>query len=198
MTSTSLDHHPRRLPRAIALLLGCLVAAAANAERADREKPINIEANRLSVDDRNKVQTFQGGVVLTQGTLVIRSEKLVVTQDAAGFQKGVATGGEAGLAHLQQKREGRDETVYGEAERIEYDGRDEKARLFVRARVTSGGDEVRGRYIEYDGIAETYVAATAPATTGNSAAPGRVSATLQPRSDDKQPADQPTPEPGAK
>ena len=66
-------------------------------------------------------QVFEGNVILTQGTLVIRTAKLVVTQDAEGFQKGVASGGADGLARFRQKREGKDEYIDGEAERIEYD-----------------------------------------------------------------------------
>ena len=56
----------------------------------------NIEADRVSVDDRNKTHTFEGNVVLSQGTLSIRGDRLVVTQNDDGFQKGVATGGRMG------------------------------------------------------------------------------------------------------
>ena len=73
------------------------------------------------MDDVKKVQTFDGNVVLTQGTLQIRTKRLVVTQDADGFQKGVATGGANGLARFRQKREGSAEYIEGEAERIEHD-----------------------------------------------------------------------------
>ncbi|MDQ5915749.1 MAG: lipopolysaccharide export system protein LptA, partial [Pseudomonadota bacterium] len=52
------------------------------AEKADREKPITLEANRINVDDVKKVQVYEGNVVLTQGTLSIRTDRLVVTQDA--------------------------------------------------------------------------------------------------------------------
>ena len=39
-----------------------LAATAAWAEKADRDKPVNIEADRVSVDDVKKVQTFEGNV----------------------------------------------------------------------------------------------------------------------------------------
>ena len=81
----------------IATLLA-LGSLSAHAEKADRSKPVNIEADRVSVDDKNKVHVFEGRVVLTQGTLTLRSDKLVVTQDAEGYQRGVATGGPGGLA----------------------------------------------------------------------------------------------------
>ncbi|MEW6165338.1 MAG: lipopolysaccharide transport periplasmic protein LptA [Pseudomonadota bacterium] len=164
----------------LSLACGLLVPGAAQAERADRDKPVNLEAERVTVDDIKRVHVFEGNVVLTQGTLTIRSAKLVVTQDAEGFQKGVATGGENGLARFKQKREGRDEYVHGEGERIEYDSRTEKAEFFVRAFVQSGADEVRGNYIFYDGITEQYLATATPGAKPGSEQ-GRVRAVIQPK-----------------
>lgn len=160
-----------------------LTAAVARAERADRDKPVNIEADRVTVDDRNKVHIFEGSVVLTQGTLVIKGDKLVVTQGADGFQTGVATGSAKRLASFRQKREGSDTYIDGEAERIEYDSRNERARLFNQARVNSGGDEVRGHYIEYDALSENYLVTNQPgAAPQKASSDGRVRAVIQPRS----------------
>lgn len=167
---------------ASALLCLSAVLNPVQAERADRDKPVDIEADRLTVDDRNKVSIFEGNVVLTQGTLVIRGDKLVVTQDASGFQQGIATATGSRLASFRQRRDRSTEYVDGEAERIEYDSRSEKARLFERARVTSGGDKVTGDYIEYDAVTETYLAKIAPGSTQGTA-PGRVRAVIQPKSD---------------
>ena len=60
------------------LLLTTVLALAgafqpALAEKADRDQPVNIEADRLTVDDRNKVHIFEGGVILTQGCLLYTS-----------------------------------------------------------------------------------------------------------------------------
>lgn len=172
------------------ILLSALLALSAGfgatavfAERADRNQPVNIEANRVTVDDRNKVHVFEGDVVLTQGTLVIKGAKLVVTQGADGFQSGVATGGEKRLASFRQKREGSDEYVEGEAERIEYDSRAERARLFNQAHVKSGADEVRGHYIEYDALSENYLVTNEPgAKPAQATGDGRVRAVIQPKS----------------
>ena len=167
----------------IALLTACLMIApvTALAERADREQPVNIEADRVTVDERNKIHTFQGNVVLTQGTLVIRGAKLVVTQGSDGFQTGVASSDGNKLASFRQKREGRDDYVEGEGERIEYDSRTERAKLLNRARVSSGGDEVRGHYIEYDALTENYAASSLPAQNGQQGGDGRVRAVIQPK-----------------
>ncbi|MGL1833178.1 lipopolysaccharide transport periplasmic protein LptA [Rhodocyclaceae bacterium SMB388] len=172
----------RFFARLLPLILACtLLSQLAHAERADRSQPVNIEADRATVDDRNKTHTFEGNAILTQGTLTIRGEKLVVLQGADGFQTGIATGGRNGLATFRQRREGTDEYVEGEAERIEYDSRNEQAKLFNRARVTSGGDEVRGDYIEYDALTENYAARSRAAAAGGD---GRVRAVIQPRSSD--------------
>ncbi|WP_340642746.1 lipopolysaccharide transport periplasmic protein LptA [Rhodocyclus gracilis] len=159
------------------------------AERADRDKPINLEADRISVDDIKKVQIYEGAVVLTQGTLQIRTDRLIVTQDADGFQRGTAIGGAKGLAHFRQKREGKDDFIEGEGERIEYDARSEKTEFFVRAWVKNGQDEVRGHYVVYDSLSEKYLVTNGVNANGSPAKTpgvpaGRVRAILQPRPHD--------------
>ncbi len=166
---------------ALVAILGACLALPAQAANADREQPVNIEADRMTVDDRNKVHVFDGNVILSQGSLVIRGDKLVVTQDAAGFQKGIATASGSRLATFRQKRQVGNEFINGEAERIEYDSRTEKARLFNRARVVSGGDEVRGHFIEYDAITERYVATNAPGSDSAPTTDRRVRAVIQPK-----------------
>ena len=164
------------------LLLSLLILACATpalAEKADRNKPIQLEADRITVDDANKVHILEGRVILTKGTMQLKTEKLVVTQNADGFQKGVATGGANGLAYFRQRRDGSDEYVEGEAERIEYDDRSERTDLYNRAWLKSGKDEVRGQFIRYDARIENYTVTNSGGTTagGN----GRVRAVIQPR-----------------
>jgi lipopolysaccharide export system protein LptA len=177
-----MNAYPRLSRAAILTLLAAALVSPAIAERADREKPVNLEADRITVDDAKKIQVFEGNVQMVRGTIIIRTAKLVVTQDAEGFQKGIAYGGAGGLAHFRQKREGKDEYVDGDAERIEYDGKSDKAELFIRAHVTSGLDEVRGPYISYDGMTENYI------VTGSPGAPAsrgeRVHAVIQAKNKD--------------
>lgn len=168
--------------RQLALLTLLVLATPLTfAEKADRSKPVNIEADRVTVDDKNKIHIFEGHVVLTQGTLTLRSDKLVVSQDMEGYQRGIATGGEGGLAHFRQKREGKNEWVEGEGERIEHDAKSELSQFFQRAHVKSGEDEVRGQYIQFNGITETYVVTNGPNATTIPSQQGRVQVTIQPK-----------------
>ncbi|MCE9568678.1 MAG: lipopolysaccharide transport periplasmic protein LptA [Rhodocyclales bacterium] len=174
----------------IAGIAGAMLAAVpARAEKADRDKPVNIEADRVSVDDVKKVQTFEGNVQLVKGTLIIRAERIVVTQDDDGYQRGVATGTAGVLPRFRQKREGLDEYIEGEGERIEHDAKAEKTEFFNRAWVKSGLDEVRGQFISYDALTEKYFVTSGP--NGTRAQPGsgeRVRAVIQPKSKDGAPA----------
>jgi len=174
-------------PTLPSLLLAASLAALppAHAEQADKDQPVVLDADRITVDDARKLHVLEGNVQLVRGTLVIRTARLVVAQDADGFQKAVASGGANGLAHFRQKREGRDEHVEGEAERIEHDARNEKTELFGRARIKSGLDEVSGNYISYDGRNENYVVA------GAAGKQERVHAVIQPRKADAKPAADP-------
>lgn len=180
----------------LAATLFAALPGLVHAERADRDKPVNIESDRVTVDDQNKVNIFEGKVVLTQGTLVLRSNKLVVTQDAAGFQRGIASGGPNGLAHFRQKREGSDEYTDGEADRIEHDNKLEQTELFGHAWVRSGKDDVRGEYIFVDGKTGNYSATSGPNGTSAAATGGRVRAIIQPKG--KSAAKSPAPSPSLK
>ena len=166
---------------AAALLLA--LAFPVYAEKADKEKPMNLEADRRSMDDVKKVQIFDGNVVLTQGTMQIRTNKLVVTQDADGFQRGVATSGPGGLARFKQKLDGKDEYIEGEAERIEHDARSEVTQFFVRAWVKNGQDEVKGHYISYNSLTENYLVTNGAGETKSAtgAPQARVRAIIQPK-----------------
>jgi lipopolysaccharide export system protein LptA len=163
------------------LLLAVSLAAlprAALAERADRDKPVNIESDRMTADDAKKTATFEGGVVLTQGTLTIHADRIVVRQDESGFQYGVAYGSPA---KFRQKRDGTDEFVDGEALRLEYDGRAERVEFFDEARLRrDGGDDVRGNYISYDSKTE-YFTVNSGTQAAKSGRDSRVRATIMPK-----------------
>lgn len=164
-------------------LIALLPSDLAWAERDDRNKPINVEANRLTVDDARHTQTLEGDVLLTQGTLTIHADKLVITEDASGFQKGVATSEKInGKASFRQKREGRGDYIQGEGRRIEYDSKTEVTELFEDAWVKNGEDVLRGNYIWYDAISEKYlVNAKPPNAATHQDSPTRVRAMLKPR-----------------
>ena len=162
----------------ISLLLA-LLSSQAWAEKADRDKPIEIEADTVTSNDAKKTSIYSGNVVLTQGTLRIKGDKLVVREDTAGFQHGTSYGNPTSF---RQKREGKDEYIEGSGQRIEYDGRMDKEQLFTKAWVKRGNDIVHGDYIMYDANAEySEVIGGGPKSATPATPGGRVKAIIQPK-----------------
>jgi lipopolysaccharide export system protein LptA len=168
-------------------LAAVLAAAPAGAEKADRNKPMNVEADALRYDDLQQTSVFTGKVVVTKGTIVIRGAKMTVKQDPEGYQFGTVTAEPGKLAFFRQKRDGVDEYIEGEGETIEYDGRADRVKFIGRAemrrlRGSTINDETSGSVITYDNTNDQFtvdggaVAGATPANPG-----GRVRATLAPR-----------------
>jgi lipopolysaccharide export system protein LptA len=159
------------------LIVGFSISLEAFAEAADRDKPIELEADTVTVNDAKKISTYSGTVILTQGTLVIRADKLIVHEDKEGFQHSTSTGNPT---TFKQKREGKNEYMEGSAQRIEYDGRMDKVQLYTKAWVKRGEDIVHGDYISYDANAE-YAEVIGGAKTDGTPGSGRVKAIIQPK-----------------
>lgn len=166
--------------------VGAVMTLPAVAERADRNKPMNIESDAMRYDDLKQVSVFSGQVVLTKGTIVIRGARLEVRQDPDGFQFGVVTAEPGQLAFFRQKRDGVDEYIEGDGETIEYNGRADTVRFIKRAvlrrlRGATLADEVTGEVIQYDNTTDVFtVDGGTPRATGGR---GRVRAMLTPKPD---------------
>ncbi len=152
-------------------------STVAHAEAADRDKPIELEADTVTVNDAKKISVYTGNVILIQGTLMIRGEKLIVREDMDGFQHSTSFGNPT---TFKQKREGSNEYIEGSSLRIEYDGRMDKVKLYTKASVKRGGDIVNGDYISYDANSE-YAEVLGGATAPSGGTPGRVKAIIQPK-----------------
>ena len=133
------------------LLLFIFFTTISIAEKADREKPIEIESDTMTVDDTKNISTYQGDVILTQGTLTIKADELIVREDNQGFQHSTSIGNPT---TFKQKREGLDEYIEGIGQRIDYDGHMDKVHIYKDAVVKRGDDIVMGDYIVYDANAE--------------------------------------------
>jgi lipopolysaccharide export system protein LptA len=168
-----------------ALLCAALLVSPAYAEKADRDKPVNLEADTVTLDDVRKVSVYQGNVVLSQGTMMLRADRVQVTQNAEGLDKVSATGRPVAF---RQKVEGRDEFIEGFANRIEYDGVNSQLELIGQAQLRRGSDELRGAQISYNANTEFYKVVGQPDATTPS---GRVRAVIRPKPRSVQPAPQP-------
>ncbi len=165
-----------------------LIWGTAQAEKADRDKPMNIEADSLRYDDLKQTSVFTGNVVLTKGTIIIRGARVEVRQDPEGYQYGVVTAEAGKLAYYRQKRDNLDEYIEGESEVIEYNSKADNVKFIRRAelrryRGATMNDEMAGNVITYDNGGDVFTINGVPAQQGVAPAPGgRVRAMLTPRS----------------
>ncbi len=152
-----------------------LLATPAYAEQADRNKPVNLEADSVTLDDVKKISVYKGNVILSQGTLMLRADRVQVTQNASGLDKVSATGTPV---TFRQKVEGREEFIEGFASRIEFDSVNGQLELIGQAQLRRGSDELRGAQISYNANTEFYKVIGQPNAQTSS---GRVRAVIRPK-----------------
>lgn len=148
------------------------------AEEADRDQPIELEADTVTVNDAKKISIYTGNVILNQGTLQIKADKMIVREDQDGFQHSTCTGNPT---TFKQKRTGKNEWMQGSGQRIEYNARMDKVQLYTNAWVKRGEDIVTGDYISYDANAEYAEVIGGTKANPNGTAGSRVKATIQPK-----------------
>ena len=167
------------------LLLLCIVSTTLHAEKADRSKPMTLESDQpCTVNLHKQTSVCSGNVVISQGTLLIRGDRLELRETPEGYQLAQATGTPTKPATYRQKRDGVDETVEGLAQRIDYDSRAGTLRFDGLAQVrrlqgAAVADEISGSVIVWDSLAETFNVRGGAATAANPG--GRVRAVIAPR-----------------
>lgn len=159
-------------------LFGLQIATDLRAEKADKDKPTQIDANRMSSDDARRISIFEGNVVLSKGTILVRADRITVRQDAEGFQISTASGTPA---RFRQKRDGKEEWIEGEALFIEIDDKKEKVELREKARILRDKDEVRGDLISVDTRSEFFSVTGGKSAVTGANPEGRVRAVIQPK-----------------
>lgn len=181
--------HRRLLFTSLVMLLAATCASSpVRAERADRNKPLEVEADKNAGFDLGKqVVVLTGNVVIRKGTLTIKADRVEVREGPDGFRTAVAFGG-GRPATFRQKRDAVNEYIDGQADKLEYEERGDVIRfinnaIVRRLRGTTVGDEITGNLITYDGTRETFSATSSAANTGAASAPSstRVRAVLMPR-----------------
>ncbi|XZG70074.1 lipopolysaccharide transport periplasmic protein LptA [Chitinibacteraceae bacterium HSL-7] len=164
----------RLLASALALFI---LSATAHAETADREKPMNIEADSADFDQKQMAGIYRGSVIVTQGTMELRAAELTAREQKDGSQ---FVAGRGKPVRFKQRLD-TGEWVNAEALRFEYNDGTGELRLMDDAWVKRDtGDEVRGPVITYNMKTELY-----QAVGGEK---GRVNIVIQPKKKAASPA----------
>ena len=157
--------------------------APAQAEKADRLKKLVIASDRGGIIDLVKQSTeFNGDVVLSKGTILLRAEKVDVRETSDGYFQAYASGQTGKQVSFRQARDVPGEAIEGSADQVEYDTRADTVRFVGNAvvRRTQGTQvvtEVTGAVIVFDNRSEVFT------VDGGSASPhptGRVRMVMTP------------------
>lgn len=181
----------------VAVLPAGLVWAPVHAEKADRSKPMVVEADRPgTVDLQRQVVVFNGNVSISQGSMVMRAERVEMREMPDGYRAATALGSPGKPATWRQRRDGVDEVVEGAADRIEFDGRADTLRFLGngavrRLRAGAIADEITGGSIVWDNTAEVFRVEGGATSATNPT--GRVRVILSPRAEVPGPAPAPAP-----
>jgi lipopolysaccharide export system protein LptA len=139
----------------------------------DRDQPINVEADRATLNEKTGYNVYEGNVRLQQGTLVLQGSKMTVQLSDNTIDTLVLTGDPA---IYRQRPDGKEFDRHAEAARIEYYAKEDRIILLENASVWQSGDkQLRSDRIVFDLKSDTVNA-------GNSKPGERVQITLPPGS----------------
>jgi lipopolysaccharide export system protein LptA len=151
-------------PKTIATLLILLSFSipSAYAEKADQDKPIVLEAEKVSVNDVQQIYDLEGEVLLTKGSILITGEKGNIKVDAQGYEYVDVQASPKATASFRQRREGPvDEFTQGSGQSVLYNAKTEVLTLTGDASLKrllnmQMLDQLRGWKIDYDDVKQVY------------------------------------------
>jgi len=158
------------------LLISCAFSALASAGNDDSQQPVHIEADQAEIDEILGVMTYTGHVVVSQGSIEMRADTVVVYSKERELQRITAQGQPA--HYLQKRTDGK--IVKGSSQRMEYNANNKQVLLLGNAQFWQGGNRFSGDRIQYDPDAERVVANAGNGTSATGEKQ-RVTVTLQPR-----------------
>lgn len=153
------------------LLLALLTWSPLWALDADRDQPIEVEADSLEVREQENISIYQGNVRLKQGSLEISSDRLVIHfNDNSDLVLMEMTGNPARLRQLDNEQQ----EMRGQARQINYLESESLLELIEEARFTHAGDTIESTLIRINTEDNNIQA-------GSSDADERVKMLIQPR-----------------
>lgn len=128
-------------------LLACifLIPVATWGLSQDVEEPVNIEADTVVFDNEKGVADYQGNVVMVQGSLEIRADKVNIQAPESEITTMVATGSPV---RLNQKMDD-GQLIKGQGNKVTYNVKNKRIILVDSAKLEQGKDVIINNYIEY-------------------------------------------------
>lgn len=166
------SHSPIKTLLLFALSLAPL---ASHALESDRDQPIYVAADKASIDDNSGITIYTGDVDISQGSMILRGERVELRRDAEGNVDQIISDGSP--AYFEQQPTEDQAVTVATGEKLDYRVADQVLEILGNARVVQAGDEFTGARINYDmnrALVDAY---------GDANSDTRVRMVIQPRSD---------------
>lgn len=144
---------------------------------SDRDQPMNIEADRVELDDATGISTYHGNVTVTQGTMVLTGDRMTINSKNNEIQSVFVDGQPA---TYRQRPDNKDQDVRAHSLRMEYYTDPEQIIMLKQAEVSQEGNILQSERIEYDVVKDKVNAGTSQPNE-------RVRITIQPKSSKNKP-----------
>ena len=132
------------------------------AEKADQDKPIILEAEKVSVNDVQQIYDLEGGLLLTKGSILVTGDKGNIKVDPEGYEYIDVQGSAGSTASFRQRREGlANEFMQGRGQTATYNAKTELLTLIGEANLKrllnmQMIDQLSGWKIDYDDVTQRY------------------------------------------
>ncbi len=146
----------------LVLLSPLLITQLAHAEKADQDKPIILEAEKVNVNDVQQIYDLEGEVLIIKGSILLTGEKGNIKVDPEGYEYIDVKASPGTTADFRQKREGpAEEFMQGRGQAVFYNAKTELLTLtgdanLKRLQNMQMVDQIRGWKIEYDDVNQYY------------------------------------------
>jgi lipopolysaccharide export system protein LptA len=139
-------YHPLNL-RSLLTLLVLLLPGLVHGLPEDRDKPIQLEADRGQLDQKTGTSIYEGNVIIIQGTLHLNADTATIYTKDGQFQRIESVGKPATWRYKTAPDK---EELRGSGLHVDYDVTKNLMSSYGNARVTQGDDVFTGDYIDYD------------------------------------------------
>ena len=152
----------KRLSLVLFALSAWVLSYPAHAEKADQDKPIILEAEKVSVNDVQQIYDLKGQVLLIKGSIIVTGEDGRIQVDPEGYEFVDLKGSRDTTASFRQRREGpADEYMQGRGAHVTYNAKTEMLTITGNANLNRSLnmqmlDQLQGWKIEYDDVKQYY------------------------------------------
>jgi lipopolysaccharide export system protein LptA len=172
------NKHPKTMTnsaRALFILAVSSINQLVLALPDDWQQEMIILSDRAEVDRKANTVIYEGNVILTQGTLRIESERLMILRSGNTLEKAIAEGHNGQPARYQQQVTAGKPITRAHGDRIDYFAARRQLTLTGNSQLEQDGNVFSGEHIVYDMDKETIKA------DGGTSGDRRIKVIIQPQ-----------------